>query len=40
MREYEIGQLVVNDLLPEDMRDYNRVISKGTIASKTTPRSV
>lgn len=36
MREYEIGQLLVNDILPEDMRDYNRVLSKGTVGKVLT----
>lgn len=36
MREYELGQLLVNDILPEDMRDYNRVISKGTMGKLMT----
>lgn len=36
MREYELGQLLVNDLLPEDMRDYNRVISKGSMGKLMT----
>lgn len=33
MIETTIGQLLVNDALPEEMRDYSRVMTKGTIRS-------